>query len=278
MIRVFQFSDTHLSPRTSRFRDNYHAVAAQLRTARYDLIVHTGDISLDGLCHEEDFVLCRELFGELGQPVLFLPGNHDIGNHPAMAKGSDESWSGVNEERLLRYRHYFGMDYWSHDLDGWRFIGLNSMICGSGLPQEEQQFAWLEKVLGTTSNRRLAVFIHQPLFLDDPAETGLNYWCVDPAVRARLTALFDHPNLRLITSGHLHQRRAARYRGAALQWCSSTAFVAGLQLVPDMGGDRTVGCLEHRFNADDVETHTVLPAGMTNCFIDSFITEIYPLL
>jgi hypothetical protein len=37
-----------------------------------------------------------------------------------------------NSERLERWRRHLGRDYWSRDLEGWRLIGLNSQLLGSG--------------------------------------------------------------------------------------------------------------------------------------------------
>jgi 3',5'-cyclic AMP phosphodiesterase CpdA len=278
MTRIFQLSDTHLSRRTPRFRRNYELVVRHARSANYDVIVHTGDLTLDGIRHEDDLYHCRDALGELGAPVLCVPGNHDVGNHPKIAKGgSTGNGSGISEERLARSRAVVGADYWLRDVPGWRLLGLDSMLCGSGLRAEEEQYRWLDEALDTAGERRLALFIHQPVFIDDPAENTLTYWCVDPAVRGRLGALVEHPNLRLIASGHLHTRRSARHGRIALEWCSSTAFVAGPALVPEMGGERHVGCVEHVLHVDHVESRTVQPAGMENPFIDDFIDEVYPL-
>ena len=277
MIRVLQLSDSHLSGRASRLRPNFDAVAGHARAGPYDAIVHTGDLTLDGMRYEDDFLYSREALATIGKPVLCVPGNHDVGNHPAIARNAaSEAGTAISAARLARYRACMGMDYWTHDLAGWRLIGLDSMLCGSGLAGERAQYAWLHEVLDTAGDRRLAVFIHQPVFIDDPAESALTYWCVDPAVRAWFQPLISHPNLRLIASGHLHMRRSARYGSTALEWCSSTAFVAGPSLVPEMGGDRTVGCVEHLLHADAVESRTVAPAGMENALVDEFIHEIYP--
>lgn len=278
MTRVFQLSDTHLSRRAARFDRNYDLVAQHARTGGYDVIVHTGDLTLDGIRHEDDLHYCRDALRALGAPVLCVPGNHDVGNHPRIAKGgSTGAGSGISDERLARSRAVIGPDHWLHDVDGWRLLGLDSMLCGSGLRAEEAQYRWLDDAVRTAKERRLALFIHQPVFIDDPHEDALTYWCVDPSVRGRLGMLLDHPNLRLIASGHLHTRRSKRYQRVALEWCSSTAFVAGPALVPEMGGERVVGCVEHVLHADHVESRTVQPAGMENPFIDDFIHEVYPL-
>ncbi len=80
-------------------------------------------------------------------------------------------------------------DFWSHDLGGWRLIGLDSMLFGSGEPEEAAQLAWLEKTMAEAGGRRIAWFVHRPLFLDDPLEGDTGYWSVQPEPRARLLDL-----------------------------------------------------------------------------------------
>lgn len=54
MFRTVQISDTHLSPTTSQFADNWPPLAAWIAAQRPDLVVHTGDVTIDGAEKEED--------------------------------------------------------------------------------------------------------------------------------------------------------------------------------------------------------------------------------
>ncbi len=89
------------------------------------LVIHTGDVSVDGAGHEPDLALAAAHMAELGKPVLTVPGNHDVGlpNSPTQP---------VNAERLARWDRSFGRNWWLHDIPGWRLIGLNAMLFGSG--------------------------------------------------------------------------------------------------------------------------------------------------
>jgi hypothetical protein len=45
------------------------------------------------------------------------------------------------------------------------------MLMGSGEPEEDEQALWLEQVMTEAGERRIAWFLHRPLFLEDPEPT-----------------------------------------------------------------------------------------------------------
>ena len=106
MRRVLQISDTHLSPRKRHFEPNWPPLRAWIEAQRPDLIIHGGDVTVDGADDEERFALLRRALRGLPAPVLAVPGNHDVGEprHPHQP---------VNAERLDRWRRHLGRDYWS---------------------------------------------------------------------------------------------------------------------------------------------------------------------
>ena len=80
-----QVSDSHLGARTTLFRTNFDRVAHALEAVRPDLVVASGDVSLDGADHEADLALAAAYFARLPAPVHAIPGNHDVGDHPDRA-------------------------------------------------------------------------------------------------------------------------------------------------------------------------------------------------
>lgn len=84
MQRVVQISDTHLSPAKQHFACNWEPLTTWLTAQAPDLVIHTGDVTVDGADVEEDMRHCRALLDTLGVPVLSIPGNHDVGeaHHP----------------------------------------------------------------------------------------------------------------------------------------------------------------------------------------------------
>ena len=78
-FRVAQVSDTHLSRDKPFFAANFAAAAAGVAASRPDLVVNTGDLSLDGAGTESDLEEARRLHDALRLPTRFIPGNHDVG-------------------------------------------------------------------------------------------------------------------------------------------------------------------------------------------------------
>ena len=79
MTRVVQISDTHLSPRKTHFVENWEPLRAWIVAQRPDLVIHTGDVTLDGAGDDEDMRYCAELMRALPAPVLA-----DIRTSPSM--------------------------------------------------------------------------------------------------------------------------------------------------------------------------------------------------
>lgn len=69
---ILQISDTHLSPRTDHFRENNRLLAEPLAESDHDFIVHTGDVTLDGIRYDEDYALCRDSLRNPAKLSIFL--------------------------------------------------------------------------------------------------------------------------------------------------------------------------------------------------------------
>src|SRR5262249_61431625 len=88
VFRIAHISDTHLSDNKPYFVANFRKVARHIAQAGADLVLHTGDVSLDGSAPEDDLIAARRLHAATGLPLRFIPGNHDIGESqdaPAVA-------------------------------------------------------------------------------------------------------------------------------------------------------------------------------------------------
>ena len=217
MTRVAQISDTHLSPDKRHFASNWEPLVAWVDSHRPDLIVHTGDVTVDGADVEEDMAYCASILPACSAPVLCVPGNHDVGE-------ANIRFQPVNGERIARWRRHFGPDQWWHDIDGWRSSASIPSILGSGDPEEERQFAWLERTLDEADGRGLAWFLHQPLFLAEPDEGDTGYWGVKPVPRKRLLELVDRYKVALVASGHVHKANDGQHGGTAVHLGAVVGF------------------------------------------------------
>ncbi|KAB0571809.1 metallophosphoesterase family protein [Brucella pituitosa] len=266
-MRIVQITDTHLSPAKSHFNSNWSPLVAWVEQQKPDLIIHTGDLTVDGADVETDLIFCRDRIAELPAPVLSLPGNHDIGHLP----GSHQP---VNPLRLARWRTHFGPDYWAKDFGNWRIIGLNSLIIGANSVEEEGQFQWLEAELNNSDGKPVAVFAHKPVFVDAPNEGDTGYWGISPAPRQRLYDLFKAHNVKLHASGHLHRAWEGTTDGISYIWAPAAAFIVG-PMERDLPGERILGAAIHELG-ETVTSEIVRIEELTPYVIDDVVHEVYP--
>jgi len=225
MARIIQFSDTHL--REGQWRHQRGFSRAVRRAGPADLAIITGDLSVDGADHLADLQSARARFERLPCSWRAIPGNHDIGEEPA----SPRQVQPVNTERLARYGEVFGESWFVEDLPGWRLVGLNIHLFGTGLPEEAAQWTLLEDQLSSRGARRLGLFIHKPLFIDAPGEPENAYWAVDASARDRLLTLAEGGKaIAFVSSGHLHQSLIREVQGVRHVWCPATANSASRML------------------------------------------------
>jgi 3',5'-cyclic AMP phosphodiesterase CpdA len=268
-MRLIQLSDTHVSARHRMFEPNIEATAAWLRANAPELIVHTGDMAMDGAGDAADLDAAAAWHARLGAPVRAVPGNHDVGDVAAIKPEQV-----VNDERLAAWRNRMGPDFWAEDRGGWRLVGLDAMLLGTGHAAEERQFAWLAEVLAT--HAPVAVFLHKPLFIDHPDEGPRGYWTVTPGPRRRLLDLLAGARVRLIASGHLHIHRDVVIDGVRHVWGPSSAFVCGESQEPELGGSRMLGVVEHIFEGAEVTSRFIRPGDLADHLIEPHLDTLYP--
>lgn len=268
-MKIVQISDTHLSLSKSHFNNNWEPVRAWIEEMAPDLVIHTGDLTIDGADREDDITFSLGLINRLSMPVLVVPGNHDVGHLP----GSHQP---VDPERLARWRRLAGPDYWVSDHGDWRLVGFNSLLVGFEDEEEEKQFAWLEEQLRDRDGRKVAVFAHKPLFVDEPQEGDTGYWGIRPRQRQRLFDLFAGADVALHASGHLHWAWTGEHAGMSLVWAPPTSFIIDTLERP-MPGERLVGAVVHAFSEAGVVSEIVAVPGLVSHVLDPIVEEVYPL-
>ena len=272
-FRLTQFSDTHLS-RAGRFAqltENFQRVSEHIDATRPDLVVNSGDVSWDGPSNRSDLEFARELHAALPADCRYLPGNHDIGDNPT-AVGVAPSHPANEKDRAV-FVEVFGEDRWQFEAAGWRFIGLNSLIMNTGIASEIEQREWLAAQLSGANGKPVALFLHKPLFLDTPgdpeeADTAIRY--VPQPVRGELVEMLGAHDVRLIGSGHVHQRRDFTYGHTRHVWAPATSFLLPERIQPVIGTKET-GLVEYRFQPDAFEVRHVRAAGQADVGLDSLI-------
>ena len=72
-MRIVQISDTHLSAVKAHFADNWAPLAEWIAAERPDLVIHTGDVTVDGADVEEDLRYAVELMSIWASAISRFP-------------------------------------------------------------------------------------------------------------------------------------------------------------------------------------------------------------
>jgi hypothetical protein len=204
-----QLSDTHWGYRGPANPDAGRTLPETL--ARIDaapvqpeFIVLTGDLTHstdDPRERRRRLGEVKEMLGRLRcKAIRAIPGEHDA------ALDSGEA-----------YREVFGPSYWSFDLGGIHFVGLDNVSDGAdGLGDAE--LAWLEadlaRVVGDTP---IVVFAHRPLFDLAPS------WDWDTRDGARALAILEKRANVTVFYGHIHQEH--RHMTGAIAHLSARSLI-----------------------------------------------------
>jgi 3',5'-cyclic AMP phosphodiesterase CpdA len=272
-FRMTQISDTHLSRGRpfAKLAENFNRVSEHIDATRPDLVINSGDVSWDGPTSRADMEFAKDLHGALPVNCRYLPGNHDIGDNPT-AVGTPPSHP-ANEKDRAAFIDVFGEDRFHFEAAGWCFIGLNSLIMNTAIPSEAEQMDWLAAQLSSANGNPIALFLHKPLFLqtpEDPETPGTAIRFVPQPVRAQLLTMLGKYDVRLVASGHVHQRRDFTFGRVRHVWSPSAGFV-----IPDrmqeVIGTKETGLVEYRFRPDSFEVRHVRAPGQTDVGLDELL-------
>ena len=215
VLRLTQFTDPHLyGSETESLRGiaTFPALTATLAHAQShgwppDAVLVTGDLVQDDPAGYPHF---RRLFGNLGVPVLCLPGNHD--EPDAMRRELSQ------RPFILGGPVDFGL---------WRIVLLDSCIPGSASGRlSESSLAQLDEALSTAGQRHCLVALHHhPVAMES---RWLDRVGLENAAEF-LEVIDRHRNVRAIVWGHVHQSYEGLRKGVRLLATPSTCA----QFVPN---------------------------------------------
>lgn len=260
-MRIIQFSDTHISHLGGLGHGNTERLADYLNdVAEPDLAVNTGDVVIVDPDATDDRDAAMRIHERINAPLRVLPGNHDVGECAA------QPWReiGVTSRRVQDFRSAWGSDRFvvfgdaTRDARGWAFVGINSELCGSGLPEEDEQWAWLADVAAEAAGGSVMLFLHKPLVLDGGTRDGIT---VAAAARDRILAAFRGASLRVVANGHLHRYRHTFDGDVMSVWAPSLSFSP--PAAPDLElGPGTAGIVEYSIRDASVDARFVTVPGI----------------
>lgn len=229
--------------------EHWDAVLAHVERTNPDLVVHTGDVTLDGVRAHDQLDHARRRLGELAVRLLVVPGNHDIGD-------VDDPLRPIDPDRRAAFVDAFGPTSWVHDRDGWRLVGLDIQTLQGG---DEDLSAWLWPQLA--SGRPTVLFLHRPIAPWDDALDKPERYVYEPWRGRLLTAVADG-DVRLVASGHTHQYLDQRRGGVRHVWGPSS-WAALPDRIQERIGEKWVGVVEYDLGPDgSLDARFVRPDGV----------------
>jgi len=220
--------------------DTHAKVAQAIHMARPDLVLHTGDLTLDGRQHKR---WLTEFFGPAKLLLTDTPVYVAIGNHEANAHWFYDFFSFPPPE-----------DYYSFDYGNTHFVALDSYTNVKGVAEyavvgrDTAEYRWLVKDLRSSKARWKVVFLHQPIydssFQSDPQSIQL---------RQTLSPVFEKYGVDIVFNGHDHlYERSYPMRGGKVD------LKRGIPYITTGGG----GAEPHQFvqkKAEFIATGQVVP-------------------
>jgi hypothetical protein len=209
-----QISDSHIGfnkPPNADAHATFREAIAKVKALpeRPDFVIHTGDVSQ--LSRDDQFDDAEQMLKELGLPVFFVPGEHDMLDLEG------------GKAFLKRFgKGSRGAGWYSFDHRGVHFVALVNVadLKPGGMGNlGAAQLAWLKDDLaGRPSSQPIVVFAHIPLWTVY-ADWG---WGTDDATQAlKLLARFGSVT---ILNGHIHQITQKVEGRIAFHTARSTAF------------------------------------------------------
>lgn len=270
VIRLVQVSDTHLSRARGYFVENYRVFLDEMARERPDVVIHSGDVSLNGPDEADDLAFARAELDRLPAPWLAVAGNHDTGEAPRHARLDQP----LDAARLARWRQHIGDIWWQHDVGAWRIIGLESALFASDLPDEARQFAFLRAALTTRGHRPVMVVLHMPPFVDAADDPAFTTSALPFEARAGFLDLCASEGVRIITCGHCHVYRTIDHRGMRIVWAPGTAFVNMAREFARRGNFPRPGYIRWTLDGLHAGHELIEPARMFACDVGRWNDEV----
>jgi len=265
-------TDLHIgSPKSFRFspahNENWQTAREQIVSLAPDLLLVGGDVARDGTLHAYELEAVKADLDALPFPYHVVPGNMDTGNKHTDVQGPrnnrDDIALNLTSEDLRHWQAVFGSSHWSFTHKNVRFCGLCDMILGSGLPEEEPLWEWLEAQVPEAQYQ--VWMMHSALFVDDLDEPNWDitdsenyhdwYFGLDEPQRSRLLEVFRATDTDLVLGGHVHCRKTHFAEGIRFDIGPSTAFGQWGDRWED--GDDTLGFLRYVVGDNGLEYNFV---------------------
>lgn len=249
------------SPKSYRFNpawmENWKTAQKQIIELKPEFFLVGGDITRDGSIHKWEFEDMKADFDSMNLPYHVIPGNMDTGNKHTDRDGPwpdrDDLSLNITSAQIQQFELVFGAHHWSFVHKNLRVSGFCDMLLGSGLPEEEALWEWLEAQKQQPRAKYHIWLMHYALFIDDVHEPNFDitdpdqyrewYFGINEPHRSRLMEIFKATGTTRVITGHIHCRKDHFAEGIAFDLAPATCMSQWQEKWPD--GDPTLGFFEY---------------------------------
>ncbi len=209
VVKIVQITDCHLGEKRGdeilamNPDDSLSDVLALINQQHknVDLLLATGDLANEAALPAYQRIY-QQLNENVNYPFAWLPGNHD---DPALMAQLGES---VNIK--------------THALGSWLIVLLNSRVPGRIYGRfSEEELAFLDETLSANSDKHIMLCMHH-----QPVPIG-SQWMDNYIIRNAhdfWQQLENHPHVKIVAWGHVHQAFSDDYQQVALLSAPSTCI------------------------------------------------------
>ncbi len=213
-MRIIHISDSHISVDKPVREDDLRRCIQRINetTPKADAVIHTGDISHDGLTVE--YVTAKRHLTDLEAPLFVLAGNRD--NREELIDEFADNQTISKGDRYIQYSvETFPVRLII--LDTVSVTGNTRHSSGSNKGRLcKERLSHLKTMLGADTTRPVAIFMHHSPFeatsIPDPFQ--FEHW---HEVERFHELLAGHPDIRGIFCGHIHRNAKAEAGGIPIR-------------------------------------------------------------
>ena len=194
MVKIAHISDTHITYGSAFNRTAFDIAVEKINRSDVDLVIHTGDVTDQGLRDEYEYAAF--LLKQIEKPLIVVPGNHDVRN--------------VGYELFDRF---FGQFFREVEIGGISFIPIDTTVpdAGDGELDFYEMKKLKEKLLEKRATLKVVVGHHHLLPLPF---TGKERNVISNG--GDLIELFSSSEVAAYLSGHKHVFNVYRLSGTVV--------------------------------------------------------------
>lgn len=199
-MRIALVSNLHLSEQSPEYVAHWHAARRAVQRIGVDLTLHLSEVTTGGPFCSDELRVAAQLVAQWPTDMRCLIGNRH-GGEGVYKAGSPDYWL---RAWLRACQPSLDTDHWVLKADGWRLLGVDAQILGTGSAQEHSLWRLLDEETGASdAPANTALFLHWPNVRGLVTHSGANPCEAAGRACARLLSGPLKASLKVVVAGHM---------------------------------------------------------------------------